>query len=174
MKNNNNSFEVGDKIIDHGQVYMISKIKEEKTLDGPKEKIICYEPYFKRRTDNALTCSIPIKNLSKTNIREPISKRQLKRVLSILSETADKEEEINITQMRETLRLNKPYKTTRVLKKLWVDKNNKSTSFSRTRKEVFSLAMKRLSEEVACVSNNSLKEARRKIINALEKGAKNE
>ncbi|MBL7159006.1 hypothetical protein ISS85_00815 [Candidatus Microgenomates bacterium] len=170
---NNNIFKVGDKILDSGQVYMISKIKKEKTLNGKKAKVIYYKPYFKSRT-NALICSIPIKNLDKTYIRRPISKRQLRRVLSILSKTVNRKKQIKTTQLRERLRLNKAYKTARVLKRLWVDKNDKSTNFSRTRKEVFSLAMKRLIQEVALVDDTLLKEARRKIKNTLEKGAKNE
>lgn len=158
-----NMFKVGDKIIDNGKVYEIFKIKKEKTSSGVQEKIIYYEPYFENSAGNTLICSVPMRNLDKANIRRPISKKELKKVLKTLSNPVNDEKQIKVPQMRETLCLNNLCKTAQILKRLWVDKNNSSTNFSRTRQELFDSAMQRLIQEVALVDDLPLKEARRKI-----------
>lgn len=178
MKNNkkakNRPFKVGDKIVDFGQVYRIFKIKKQKNKKGKEERVIVFRPYFKTRQNRTLVCSIPVKNIVKTNIRRPISKKELRKLLKELSKKADVKNPINTTRLREMLCLNEAHKTTQVLKALWLDKNDESTSFTKTRKDILNLAIKRLVEEVAFVNRISLGKARKQIKTALKRGVKNE
>ena len=171
---NKKQFKVGDKIIDFGQVCKIFKIKIEKRVKGKKEKVIFFRPYFKTRQNRTLVCSIPINNIEKAKIRRPISKKELRQLLKELSKKASIKNPINTTWPREILRLNEAHKTAQVLKTLWADRKDKSTSFTKSRKDIFKLAMKRLVEEVAFVGSVPLRKARKQIKAALEKGVKND
>lgn len=156
----NKRFKVGDKIIDFGQVYRIFKIKK---------KILFYRPYFKTKRNKGIVCSIPVKNVDKAKIRKPISKRQLKKIFNRLSEPQKINGPLQITKLREKLRFNDAFKTAQTLKTIWLDKNDESTNFTRPKKEVFDLTMKRLVEEVALVKKLSLATARKRINKALGK-----
>lgn len=165
------SFKVGDKIVDFGQVYRIFKIKKQKNAKG-KEEVIFFKPYFKTKQNRTLICSIPVNNIDKTKIRRPISKKELRKLLKELSQKSDIETPINVSRAREILNLNDPYKTVQILKSLWIEKNDKSTNFTKTRESVFGLSIKRLFEEVAFVNSVSIGKARKQIKAALEKGIK--
>lgn len=166
------SFKVGDKIVDFGQVYRIFKIKKQKNAKGKEEEVIFFRPYFKTKQNRTLICSIPVNNIDKTKIRRPISKKELRKLLKELSQKSDIETPINVSRAREILNLNDPYKTVQILKSLWIEKNDESTNFTKTRESVFGLSMKRLVEEVALVNNVSIEKAKRQIKQTLEKGTK--
>lgn len=176
MKNDkqlqSNSFKVGGKIIDFGQVYRIFKIKNRKSTENKKVKVIHFKPYYKTKQDKDLVCSIPVKNVSLTHIRKPISKNRMRQLLKKLSEKEDKKRPVNTTQAKEKLRLNRPETTVKILKRLWLDKQDESTSFTSNKKNLLNLSMKRLVEEVAFVFDISVAKARKKIKRALRKGGK--
>lgn len=164
------TFKVGDKIIDFGHVYRIFKIKNKKGKDGDKKKFIFFRPYFKKKEDKGLVFSIPVINLDKANIRRPLSEKKLKKVFKKLSGKLKTTKALNISKAQDRLNLNNPFKTARILKRLWADKKDKSTNFTRSKRKTFDLAMKRMIEEVALVKDISLRKARDKIKAALEKG----
>jgi len=166
------SLKVGDRIVDFGQVYRIFKIEKQKRAKGKEETVIFFRPYFKTKQNRTLICSIPVNNIKKTKIRRPISKKELRKLLKELSQKSDIEIPINITRAKEMLNLNDPHEIVRILKSLWLEKNDKSTSFTKTREKVLRLAIKRLVEEVALVNNMSIEKAKSQIEEALEKGTK--
>ena len=166
------SLKVGNKIVDFGQVYRIFKIEKQKRAKGKEETVIFFRPYFKTKQNRTLICSIPVNNIKKTKIRRPISKKELRKLLKELSQKSDIEIPINITRAKEMLNLNDPHEIVRILKSLWLEKNDKSTSFTKTREKVLRLAIKRLVEEVALVNNMSIEKAKRQMEEALEKGTK--
>lgn len=170
----NMTFKVGDKIVRFGQVYRIFRIKKQKRTKDEKETIIFFSPYLKTRKNRTLICSIPVNNIDKTNIRRPISKKGLRQLFKKLSQKSDIKTPFNTTKARGQLSLNDPYENVEILKHLWQEKKNESTSFTKTREDVFRLALKRLMEEVALVKGVSIGEARRQIKAALEKGTKND
>ena len=168
------SFKIGDKIVDFGQVCGIFKIKKAKKTKGKKEKVIFFKPYFKTKQNRTLVYSIPVNNIKKAKIRRPISKKEVRQLLKEPPKKIDIENPINTTRLREILRLNEAHKTAQVLKTLWADREDESTSFTKSKKDVFSLAMERLVEEIAFVNRVSLRKARKQIKEALEREAKNE
>lgn len=166
-------FKVGDKIVDFGQVYRILKIEKRKNAKGEEEKVIHFKPHFKTKQNKSLVCSIPVKNIDLAHIRRPISKKELKKLLKELSKKPEKKT-VNTKKTRDALNLNDPYKTAQVLRKVWADKNDESTSFTKAKSDIFSLSMKRLVEEVALVEGVSVAKARKKIRLALKKGNESE
>jgi len=159
-KNNNDkkalgkSFKVGDKIIDFGQVYKIFKIEK---------KVVHFRPYYKTKQNRTLTCSIPVKNIGLTNIRKPISKNRVKKLLERLSEKEERGEPVNAKEVGEKLKLNRPETTARILKKLWLDKQDLSKNFSGSKRNIMNLSIKQLVEEVAFVLDISIAKAKKKI-----------
>jgi len=164
----NKPFKVGDKIIEFGQVYRIFKIVKKKGPQGKEEKDIHYRNYYRTLINKGLSFSIPVKNIKKTNIRRPISKKRLGKLLKEFTKMPKKEPLLNITKAKSDLILNDPFKTAQILKKLWLDKNDESTNFNKTQKGIFELSMERLREEVAFVGHLSLAKAIEKIKEALE------
>lgn len=170
--NNKRPFEVGDKIVRFGKIYKIFKIKNQKTIDGNEEKIIFFRPYFKAKKEKRdLTFSIPVENIDRANIRRPVSKKELKELLTELSKESDIKKFIDVGKARKTLALNDFNKTIQILKALWREKDDKSQSFTKSKKDAFDLSMKHLVEEIAFVSDLSVITARKKIKKSLEKKA---
>jgi len=167
-------FKIDDKIIDFGQVYQIFKIEKRKSAEDKKEKAIHFKPYYKTKQNKGLVCSIPIKNIGLTHIRKPISKNKMKQLLKKLSKKEDKKRPVNTTRAKEKLRLNEPEATIQILKRLWLDKQDESTNFSRSKQNLLDLSMKQLVEELAFVFGISAARARKKIKKALKKGSNNE
>ena len=118
--------------------------------------------------------SIPVKNIDKTNIRRPVSKKELRQLLKDLSKKSDIQAPLNLNKAMEQLSLNDPYKNVEILKCLWIEKNDESTSFSKSREDIFRLALNRLVEEVAVVSGIYLAKAREKIKAVLKRRAKDD
>jgi RNA polymerase-interacting CarD/CdnL/TRCF family regulator len=165
------AFKVGDKIVDFSQVFRIFKTKRRKKPNGEKEKVIFFRPYFKTPKNQTLVCSIPVKNIKKTKIRRPISKKKLKELLKSLSQKSDIDIPINISRAKDMLNSNDPEKIAWVLKGLWLEKNDESTNFTKNREKVFKIAIKELVEEIAFVSGTSTRKAKKRIKKYLKKKA---
>ena len=83
------TFKVRDKIVHFGRLYRIFKIKKKKAKDK-EEKIILFRPYFKNPRNRAVIRSIPINNIGQTDIRRPISKKELRQLLEELSKKSNR------------------------------------------------------------------------------------
>ena len=171
-KQSTNRFKVGDKIVDFGQVYRIFKVEKRKNDKGLKERVLHFKPCFKNEKSKDVTCSIPEKNIILTKIRRPISKKELKKVFRKLSGEPKSEIKLNILKVKEILKFNSPVKTASILKKLWLDKKDKHTSFAASKQNLLDLSMRSLVEEIAYVSGTSLKQAKETIKKELGKSLK--
>ncbi len=160
----NKLFKIGDKIVRFGRVHKIFDIK-----DKDKEKIIFFKPYFKRKYGQTLVCSIPIRNISKTGIRKLLSKKKLQELFRELSLKSEERIRVDLGKARQTIKSNNPFEIAGVLRNLWLEKKDKTQNFTKSRKEVFKLSVKKLVEEVAFVSDVSLRKAKAKIREALER-----
>lgn len=168
----NKIFKLGDKIVHFGKVFRIFKIKKQKGITGKKEKVIFFGPYFKNKENKSLAYSIPLKSIDKTKIRKPISKKELKNLLEKFLKKSEIETPVDLIQAREELKLNDLCKNVQTLKRLWREKNNELTNFTKSKQDVFRLSIKQLVEEVAFVSGLSPAKAKEKIKKALGKGIK--
>jgi len=166
-----NIFKVGDKIVEFGRIYRIFKIERQKS--DKDQKVVFFRPYFRSKENATLVYSIPVDSINKTSIRKPLDRKELKELLKKLSRRVNIEVPVNTGEMKETLSLNDPYKTARILKGFWIEKNDESTNFTKSKKDAFEMTMGCLLEEAAFIGGISFAEARKKIEAALKKGLKN-
>lgn len=162
------TFKVGDKIINFNKAYIIFKITKQLDKNN-KEKIMSFRPYFPAKEKRFLTFSIPLNNINKTSIRKPISKKELNELLSELAKTPVVKTPIDISKIRDELNLNNLKTRVQIIKRLWREKNDKTANFTKSKQDVLDLAIKLLLEEVALVRNISLEKADKKIKMALKR-----
>lgn len=160
---NDNKYKVGDKIVEFGQVYRIFKIENQKNSEGKLEKIVYFNPQYKTNQNNTLVCSIPALNIEKTGIRKPMSKDRLEKLMRSLRSKKSIEKFSDINKAKILLKSNDPADTVRLLKTLWREKNKVNENFSKSKKDIFKLAMENLVQEVALVEGVSLEKAREEI-----------
>jgi len=160
-------FRVGDKIVDFGQVCRISKIK--KSSKGKKEKTIFFRPFFRTKLNKTLIYSVPLDNINKTKIRKPVSKKKLRQFLKELSRKLKIKEPVDVNGAKEALNSNDLHKIGAILKALQLERNDESKKFGKAKKDILDLAMERLIEEIAFVSEVSLVKSRKKIEAVLRK-----
>ncbi|GAI43244.1 unnamed protein product [marine sediment metagenome] len=160
----NKTFKVGDKIIHFDQVYRIFKIRKRN-----KDKIIFFKRYFKTKENRKLVFSIPISSIDETKVRKPISKKKLRDLFKALSQKPEAKIAINTVKAKELLGSNSLDKIIEILKQFWQEKKTDPDHFNKSKENVFKLAIKKLSEEIALVNDISLAKARKKIKNALKK-----
>ncbi len=160
-----NKFKKGDKIVEFGHVFKVFDIKRQKNSNGEFEKVLYFRPYFESTKTSAITCSIPVNNVEKTLIRRIITRKELRELTKKLKKKNIKNEEefpaINI--VKALLDSNDPADTVRVLRILWREKSKKTETFSKSKRDVFNLAMDRLVQEFALISGASLEDANQKI-----------
>lgn len=156
-------FEVGDKIVEFGQVFKIFKIKKVKNSDGKLESVIFFKPCYTTNELASIVCSIPVKNIEKAEIRRSISQKKLKELIKKLRKKTEEENFSNINEAKELLKSSDPADTVKLLKRLWKEKNKESENFSKSKRDLFNSAMERLVQEFALVSGVSLEKARKRI-----------
>jgi RNA polymerase-interacting CarD/CdnL/TRCF family regulator len=168
--NNSQQFQVGDKIVDYGQVYRVFKIKKDRIFNGEKEDCIYYKPYFKIDKSQSLVCSIPQSNIEEANLRKPVSKKKINETLQLLAKKPDDEIKVTIKEAEAYFKENDPVETARLLRLLWLEKQDEEKKGLATRKKMmYQNALRHLVEEMSVVQKIGLKEAKKKIRRRLKK-----
>jgi RNA polymerase-interacting CarD/CdnL/TRCF family regulator len=162
-------FKVGDKIVDYGQVFRIFKIRIRKVFGGKKVECIFYKQHFRRDKNQPLVCSIPKSNVKEANLRKPVSEEKIEKTLKLLGEKPNHETIINATKAATYFKENNPLETARLLRLLWLEKQDEEKKLSNRKKNIYQKALRNLVEEMAVVQNIGLKEARNKIRRRLKK-----
>lgn len=164
------SLKVGDKILRFGQVYRVSRI--QKNASNKEEgKLVFLRPYFKNRRNRSLIYSIPMESVNKVEIRKPISKKAISKLLKTLSKPAKTKGQTNIAKAKRDLKLDDPDEASEILKLLWKENKKSPGNLSKTKKDFLKLVMEPLIQEVAFVLGISLAKAKQKIGKALEKSS---
>ena len=155
------TYKVGDKVICGGYLYRIFKV-------DPEEAVIFFRPYFKENKNSSTVRKIPVQNLSKTNMREPMTKEQAEEILTLLRDTKITNSFEDLNEAKEILVQNNLIGTVRVIKWLWIDKQDEEKSFTLSKKRVWDMASERLIEEIAYVHDVTLTEAEEMILHHLK------
>lgn len=161
------NYRVGDKIVEFGQVFNIFQIKNQETTDGKFEKVVFFKPYFKINNASNIICSIPLNNIEKTEIRKPITTKELKVLFKRLKKANSNNFVLTIIKAKELLKSNNPLTMIKLLRILYKEKKTQPDSFSKSKKDVFDSAMDKLVQEFALVSRITPDKAREKITFAL-------
>lgn len=164
----NRKYKVGDKIVELGEVFRIFKIRKEKNDEGVYERIIYFKPYYKRNNSSGIICSIPLKNINKTSIRKPISRKELKGLFKELKKKNRIEAFPPINESKVLLKSDDLADTVKLLKILYKEKKIRPESFSKSKKDVLDSAFERLTQEFALVGGVSLEKAKDEIALALQ------
>lgn len=163
-----NDYKKGDFLIDFGQVFKIIKVENIKTANGP-DKLLIFKPYYKTQNESEITSSLPVKNIDRTTIRKPLSKKELQAILAILSSQKIKAEVVDVLTAKSMLNLNDPKLAAETIRKLYLEKINQDLKFTSSKKYVYQLLISRLAEEVALVYKLDLDKAIAKVEKKLKK-----
>ncbi|MBD3279640.1 MAG: hypothetical protein GF390_02925 [Candidatus Pacebacteria bacterium] len=170
-KNNEDlDFKVGDTLVRFGRVYRIFKVKNKK-VNGNKQKLIYFKAVYPKDHHSQVTCSIPIDNMSKTTIRKPFAKADLKKILKRFRRTPRNKKKINVKYAKEALKDNSLEKMAQFIRRLWREKQDPEINFSTTKKRLFSSFINRIKEELAYVLDLNPDQAKKKIMLSLEKSS---
>ncbi len=164
-----NEFKVGDMIVKFGELCKIVKVEKRKKDTDKLELILHYKPHYAVDHGNDVMYSIPVKNISLTSIRKPISDTQLQDLLKSLSKTIETDSSTNIFDYQQTFNSNNPHELAETLKRIWVEKQESKAEISKAKDDLFKAALKILVEEVAYLKNTSVDEAKKIITRALKK-----
>jgi RNA polymerase-interacting CarD/CdnL/TRCF family regulator len=160
-------YKIGDNIIELGKVFRIFKIGREKNNDGQYERVIYFKPYFDDKLSKGLTCSIPVKNINRANIRKPINKKMLSELLLKLKKSRIALNISQIAELKKYLNSSDPSDTVELIKLLYKEKKNKPDNFSSNKKYMLNLSLDKIVQEFALVGRVSLEKARENINLAL-------
>lgn len=160
----NISFNVGDRIVDSDQIYVIFKI------DGGK---IYYRPVNDDKS--GCTGSIPVNNLVQACIRPLMTKSEVK----LFWENLAKEEPLDIPLstnskinngafLKDVLYSNDPNKTAKLLVHLFALKKSLG-KLSYSDQSVFDQALSRLTDEIAIVTETPSGKIREKILKSIDR-----
>lgn len=160
-------YRVGSRVVEGGKVYRIFKI-EEKKKNGKIRRILHYRPFFKEISDSTLVCSIPENSLDISNIRRPISKEAVGKMMTQLAKKGEVKTQIDHNIAKELLNSNDVYKVSKVVRKYWKEKRSNESEFTKNKKDILENAVGKIVEEVALAYKVSLKTAEEKIKLALQ------
>ena len=166
MSKGNGKIKVGGKIVEHGRVYRIFKITEDKN-NGELVRVIHYKPYYSSTTNGAdVICSIPESSLEDANIRFPTEKTDLIDIISGLTKTTIDEEDLDVISAKDRLKENDIVVSVEILRTFWYA-SKKEEGFTKSKRDVLGLAFERVVEEIALVNGVTLTKAREEIEVAL-------
>jgi RNA polymerase-interacting CarD/CdnL/TRCF family regulator len=164
------NLKIGDKIIDFGRVYRVFKInKKGKSSRG---RLICFRPFYKKVNNRDLVCTIPEKNLSKTNMRRPLKKKEVKELLKDFLSPFESAESVNFDQAKKAIATNDPFAMINSTKNLYYSRKGEGKDFTVSQKRIFNSLIGRIAEESAFVLGKKPEQIKEKINNSLKKGLK--
>ncbi len=158
-----NTYKVGDKIIDHGQVFSIFKICRQKNSEGELERVVYFRPYYRGAKNSGVVCSIPLENIEKTEIRKPLTLKEFELLLVKLKKGKILTEYSDISATKELLKENKPTSDVILIRTLWKEKKDKSEDFSKNKRDILDLVVDRFAQEYSIVKGLSLEKAKEKV-----------
>lgn len=156
------NFQVGDKIIRFGRVYVIFKITQEE-IDGERQTVIHFKPFYETEATRSLVCSIPVANLDRTNIRLPMSMEKIEELLQVLQHRPPSNHKFNTRLAKEVLKGSDPFQIALLLKQLALVKEDPDINFTFTKRTIFSHGLKRLQEEIALVKGWELTDTKERL-----------
>lgn len=156
----NTDFKVGDKIIDCGRVYRIFKVEEE---------TIYFKPHYTIKESRDCVCSIPLQNLHLTKIRRPYKPETMEKLYDRLTSDKHVEKPVNLDKAKEELRKNNLKNLIKIMKGLWAEKYDEEITFTKSRKDMLSQSLRRMSEEFALINKIKISDAEVEIEKTLDK-----
>lgn len=156
----NDTYRVGDYIIDSDQIFIVSKIESKR---------LHYKPTKAEGRYQSVTGSIPIENVTSSGFRQLLAPRDFNTFITQLSLAKAGPEPIDPKIFKELLCQNDPFKIIPLLKQLWVHKNNPLVNFSGSNRDTLENILRHLTDEFSLITHKSPESVRTRIINAMSK-----
>jgi RNA polymerase-interacting CarD/CdnL/TRCF family regulator len=154
------TFNVGDYIIDSDQIFIVSKIEQER---------LHYKPTKAEGRYQSVTGSIPVQNVASSGFRLLLAPKDFNTFITQLSLAKVSPEPIDPKLFKEILCQNDPFKIIPLLKQLWVHKTNPAANFSGSNRDTLESILRHLTDEFSLVTRKSPESVRTRIINTLSK-----
>ena len=161
------NLKVGDKIVDFGTVYRIFQLKKRK--DGGSKKRIFFRRYYKNGKAAISEFSLPIENVDMTNIRMPLSKKDVDQLMKQIRKSYRFTKRIDTNNAKDLLKVNDPGEVIRILKNVYAESKKSGENLTKSRRDLLESAFEKLEEEFALALKITVKGARKKIISALDR-----
>lgn len=158
------NFRVGDYIIDSEQIFVISKIDQNRLY------------YLPANADDdkyqTVSGSIPLANALSSGFRTLITPAEIKDFFKQLAQKqpiVEPEEPIDPKNYKEFICQNDPFKTIPLLQQLWITKNRIDATFSSNNRLTLEAITSHLAEEFSLVTKRSTSSIKDKIFKTLAK-----
>lgn len=159
---------VGDPLIRFSTVYEVFDIKEKKQR-GSVRRVVFYKQLYAQHKNDTLICSIPEENLDKANIRQPLSEREIDKLLDNLTDPEVEQISFKRNPVAKRLNDNIAREIVGVIKNLWAEIQDNEKAPSKSKRTMLASACNRLAQEVAYVKDLSIGEAEELIEAQLSK-----
>lgn len=154
---------VGDLLVRFGKILKVSQIK-----DGSIE----LRPFFNFQSSNGLTYSVQNENLTTGHVRPLISRNKLDELLKLILIKHSETVAINVTETKTSLSTNELAESLRLIKDLWLEKQNHAGFLPGGRLSLYQQALTQASEEIAAVKGIVPDQARTLVLTTLKQGHK--
>ena len=161
------TIKVGSRLVEKGKIYRVYKI-EKTQRNGESDRIIHYKPFFSGTVNADIICCVPETSLEEINVRYPLPKEDIDRILAKLSIKVNKIGDLDVIASKEALRENNLEITAEIVHRFWVASKRVEENFTKSNRDLLEHAMLHFIEEVALVYNITLETARAKTLAALE------
>lgn len=153
------SLAVGDLIVRHGKVLKVSQVKKDS---------IDLQPYFNFKESHGLTYSVQLQNSNNVSLRKPVSREKAEQLLVSISKQPSQTLEINLLETKSALNTNELAETLKVLRKLWLEKQDKSGFLAGGKLGIYQQAMIQATQEIAAAKGILLEQAELLILSTLK------
>jgi RNA polymerase-interacting CarD/CdnL/TRCF family regulator len=160
---------VGDELVECGRVYKVFKVAAKRGFDGKVSTHVFFKPLYMTQDNRNVNCTIPLDNLEQANIRRPVDKKKMAKILDFDLDAEDDEDELDINSAKEKLKKNDPMVSAQVLKSVWLEIAEDVEGATKSKKDILALSIQSLTQEVALTFGLSLEKAEAKLQKAVEK-----
>jgi len=162
----NSKLKVGSRLVEQGKVFRVFRIETRGNGAG-EQRILHYKPLFNTGPDAQIICTIPEEKLDDASIRPPVKKNFIKEILVSLTTWKHSKDEYETEDAKDILKENDLVKTAGILKAFWKEKYNSEETITKGKRDILEIAVERMREEIAYVTNTTLEKAEKKIMSAL-------
>ncbi len=160
----------GDVLVEHGKLYEVVKVAKKVGFNGEEKIHVFFKPLFETNENRTLSCNIPLENLVKANIRRPVGKNEMHKILQFdLNLGNFLNQDFDIAYAKEILKKNDPKASAQLAKSIWQEIKDDIESATKSKKDIFTLSIQSLTQEVAYTFGITLEKAEAKLHNALKK-----
>src|SRR5690606_7599643 len=130
------TLEKGDLLVEHGEIYQVVSVKDQKNFKGETEAFIMYKPYFETYRNKSLLRSTPLSSLGLTSLRKPIDQSEVDEILTMITTHPGPGSQFNQKSARDVLNSNAISKIAEIIQLIWAEQLGDDKDLSLTKKDL--------------------------------------